>query len=103
MEHPGLTPEAALQLNQVLLYWMAWMFLGLACLAALTILILIWRECFHSPTRRPALPRSMNSPAPHPPPETLRPRFALLPLIRIALTTRRRVAPVTAEANDEPE
>jgi hypothetical protein len=103
MGDPGLTPEAALQFNQALLYWTAWMLLGFACLAGLTVLVFVWRECFGSSPRQPVLPRSMNSPAPHPLPETVGPRFALLPLIRIALTTRRRAAPVTAEDNDERE
>lgn len=103
MGDPGLTPQAALQLNQALLYWVVLTFAGLACLAALTVLIFMWRECFCSASRQPVLPRSMNSPAPHPLPETVRPRFGLLPLLRIALTPRRRAAPLPAEANDEPE
>ncbi len=103
MGDPGLKPEAALQLNQVLLYWMAVIFLGLACLAGPTSLVFMWRECFGSSVRWPALPRSMDSSLAHAPPETSRPQFALLPLIRIALTTHRRAAPLPTEANDEPE
>ena len=44
----GLTSEAALQVNQTLLFCMAAIFLGLACLAALTVLVFVWRECFRS-------------------------------------------------------
>ena len=55
MGHLDLAPQATLQLYQALLYW-TWMLLGLLCLAAFTMLTLICREHFHSPTRRPALP-----------------------------------------------
>ena len=103
MGDPGLTSEAALHLNQALLYWMAVLFLGLACLAGLTVLVFVWRECFGSSARHPVLPHGMDSPGLHRPQETLRPRFALLSVIRIALTTHRRAAPLPAEANDERE
>jgi hypothetical protein len=89
----GFTQESALQLNRALLYWTAWMLLRLACLAGLTVLVFVWRECFVSSVRQPALPHGMERPDLHSPPETSRPRFALLPLIRIALTTRRRAGP----------
>lgn len=94
-------PNSLLQIHQTQLLWIAWVFISFARLADLTFLVFLWNECFRSPRRRPVLPRSMDSPAPHPPPETVRPRFALLPLIRIVLTTHRRVASVLAETNDE--
>ena len=55
MGEPGLTSEAALQINQALLFWMAAILFGLACLAGLTALAFVWRECFRSPepSKRP--------------------------------------------------
>lgn len=103
MPPSGISPESLLQLYPTLLLWIAWIFIGFAWLAGVTSLVFVWRECFCSAIRQPVLPRSMDCPAPHPPPETVRPRFALLPLIRIVLTAHRRAAPVTAEANDERE
>lgn len=46
MGEPGLSAEVALQINQTLLFWVAAIFFGLACLAGLTALVFVWRECF---------------------------------------------------------
>jgi len=64
MGDPGLTSEAALQLNQALLYWMAVLLLGLACLAGLTSLVFVWRECFRSPAPPKSFGRGSPSPLP---------------------------------------
>ncbi len=101
MPNASLGPDSLLQTYQTLLLWIAWIFIGFAWMAGLTFLVFLWNECFRSRRRRPALPRSMESLAPHLAPEAARPRFALLPLIQIVLTTHRRVASVLAEANDE--
>jgi len=88
MGDPGLTPEVALQLTQALLYWMAALLLGLACLAALTALVFVWRECFRPIVTRLPVQRNDQSSLPHPVPEPIEPGLALLPVLRIALTTR---------------
>ncbi len=97
----GISPEFLLQIYQTLLLWIAWIFIGFACLGGLTFVVFLWNEFLRSPSRRRVLPRSIDSFAPHLAPEAARPRFALLPLVRIVLTTHRRRAPLPAAANDE--
>ncbi len=101
MQPAGVSPDSMLQLYQTLLLWIAWIFIGFAWLGGLTFLVFLWNEWFRTPSRRRVLPRSMDSLAPHLAPEAARPRFALLPLVRIVLTTHRRRAPLPAAANDE--
>ncbi len=89
MPPSGVSPDSLLQDYQTLPPWIAWMFIGFACLGLLTFLVFLWHECFPPPRRRNVLP------------EPPRIRFAQLPVIRIVLPTHRGAAPVGTEHGDE--
>jgi hypothetical protein len=64
MGHPGVSPEAALHLNQTVLYWLACTFVGSALLAFLAYLLFLCLEIFfpqpRSKTRLAIVPQPLS-------------------------------------------